>query len=63
MVQKELYVVSFCAEVLMLQDMMQYNGAYGCPYCLHPGERLKTGERGHFILKVSQIRMRGKEHI
>lgn len=33
----------------LFQDMMQYNGAYGCPYCLHPGERLKTGERGHVL--------------
>ena len=29
--------------------MIQFNGAYGCPYCLDPGERLKTGERGHVL--------------
>ncbi|CAH3024406.1 unnamed protein product [Porites evermanni] len=27
--------------------MSQYNGAFGCPYCLHRGETVKTSERGH----------------
>lgn len=27
--------------------MSQFNGTYGCPYCLHPGETVKTSERGH----------------
>lgn len=33
----------------MFQNMLQYNGAYGCPYCLHPGETVKTSERGHTL--------------
>ena len=27
--------------------MTQYNGIYGCPYCLHPGETVKTSKKGH----------------
>lgn len=33
----------------MFQNMLQYNGAYGFPYCLHPGETVKTSERGHTL--------------
>ena len=28
---------------------MQFNGGYGCPYCLHPGKTVKTSERGHTL--------------
>ena len=27
--------------------MSQFNGNFGCPYCLHQGETVKTSERGH----------------
>lgn len=31
----------------LFQCFVQYNGSYGCPYCLHPGKTVKTSERGH----------------
>ena len=31
----------------LFQDMSQFNGAFGCPYCLHQGEVVKTSEKGH----------------
>ena len=31
----------------LFQNMSQFNGYYGCPFCLHPGETVKTSERGH----------------
>lgn len=31
----------------MFQNMVQFNGFHGCPYCLTPGETVKTSERGH----------------
>ena len=30
----------------MILNMTQYNGAFSCHRCLHPGERLTTGSRG-----------------
>lgn len=27
--------------------MLQFNGSYGCPYCLMQGKTVKTSERGH----------------
>ena len=31
----------------LFQNMSQFNGAFGCPYCLHQGEVVKTSEKGH----------------
>ena len=31
----------------LFQSFVQFNGSYGCPYCLHPGKTVKTSERGH----------------
>ena len=31
----------------LFQSFVQFNGGYGCPYCLHPGKTVKTSERGH----------------
>lgn len=31
----------------LFQSFVQFNGTYGCPYCLHPGKTVKTSERGH----------------
>ena len=31
----------------LFQNLVQFNGFYGCPYCLTPGETVKTSERGH----------------
>ena len=31
----------------LFQNMSQFNGNFGCPYCLHQGETVKTSERGH----------------
>lgn len=44
----------------LFQYMVQLNGSYGCPYCLHQGETVKTSERGHtrtypFLLKDPQV--------
>lgn len=29
------------------QNLVQFNGEYGCPYCLEPGKTVKVGLRGH----------------
>ncbi|XP_069108930.1 uncharacterized protein [Argopecten irradians] len=31
----------------LFHNMVQFNGFYGCPYCMSPGESVKTSERGH----------------
>ena len=31
----------------LFQSFVQFNGSYGCPYCLHPGKTVKTSEKGH----------------
>ncbi len=31
----------------MFMEMVQFNGAFGCPFCLTKGESVKTSERGH----------------
>lgn len=31
----------------LFQHMSQFNGTFGCPYCLHHGETVKMSERGH----------------
>ncbi|XP_070549520.1 uncharacterized protein [Ptychodera flava] len=31
----------------MFMECVQFNGMYGCPYCLAPGETVKTSVRGH----------------
>ena len=31
----------------IFQNMIQFNGKYGCPYCLEPGETYKSSARGH----------------
>ena len=31
----------------LVQDMVQFNGFYGCPFCLSPGETVQTSARGH----------------
>lgn len=31
----------------LFQSFVQFNGNYGCPYCMNPGETVKTSERGH----------------
>ncbi|KXJ13019.1 hypothetical protein AC249_AIPGENE28187 [Exaiptasia diaphana] len=30
----------------LFQEMMQFNGFHGCPFCQSPGETVKTSERG-----------------
>ena len=29
------------------QNLVQFNGEYGCPYCLEPGKTVKVGAKGH----------------
>lgn len=31
----------------LFQEFFQYNAFYGCPYCLSPGETVKTNKGGH----------------
>lgn len=31
----------------LFQEFSQFNGFYGCPYCLSPGETVKTSAKGH----------------
>ncbi|XP_033726096.1 uncharacterized protein LOC117315808 [Pecten maximus] len=31
----------------LFHNMVQFNGFHGCPYCMSPGESVKTSERGH----------------
>lgn len=33
----------------MFQQLSQFNGYYGCPYCLHPGETVQTSAKGHTL--------------
>lgn len=30
----------------LFQNMVQFNGFFGCPYCLNPGVTLKTSSTG-----------------
>lgn len=30
----------------LFMEMTQFNGYFGCPFCLSPGESVKTSERG-----------------
>ncbi|XP_062567995.1 uncharacterized protein LOC134230240 [Saccostrea cucullata] len=33
----------------LFQNMVQFNGFNGCPYCLVPGKTVQTSERGHTL--------------
>ena len=33
----------------LFQNMVQFNGFYGCPYCRTPGQTVQTSERGHTL--------------
>ena len=37
---KRIYVHALCCCVDCMQSMIQYNGYYGCSWCLHPGQRV-----------------------
>lgn len=34
----------------LFQNMVQFNGFHGCPYCFIPGKTFKTSERGHSLV-------------
>lgn len=33
----------------LFQNMVQFNGFCGCPYCYAPGKSVQTSERGHTL--------------
>lgn len=33
----------------LFQNMIQFNGFCGCPYCYAPGESVQTSDRGHTL--------------
>jgi len=39
----------------MLQDFVQFNGHYGCGFCLHPGERIQKGSGTVQVYALNQI--------
>jgi len=39
----------------MLQDFVQFNGHYGCGFCLHPGERIQKGSGTVQVYPLSEI--------
>ena len=44
------YTICFTADLparASVQNMVQYNGFYGCSFCEQPGETVKTSLRGH----------------
>ena len=45
-VSKVAIIVGICDSVArpLLQSFNQFNGKFGCAYCLHPGERVKKGK-------------------
>jgi len=39
----------------MLQDFVQFNGHYGCGFCLHIGERIQKGSGTVQVYPLSEI--------